>query len=113
MSASSAHDPEWQAIVAMTHAIAGGIHTEDNSGTLQNQLNRRNEKIRDYFADIDRHSERLHGIKQRIADLLSLEQRIIRSCRSRQAEALHELGVARRAEQGLKAYSANQATVTG
>lgn len=107
MDAHLPPDPAWDAIVALTHDIINQVHTQDNNSLLA-QLDTRNQKIRDYFHTIRLHSERLDGIEQRIADLLSLDERIISTCRALQSEAMLQLNSARRAERGVREYTASQ-----
>lgn len=107
MNATSSPDADWNAIVGLTQSIVSQVHQQDNS-TLLAQLDTRNQKIRNYFHAIEQHHERLTGIEQRIADLLALDERIISSCRALQSEVMAQLSSARRAEQGIKEYTASQ-----
>lgn len=107
MDANLSPDPAWDTIVALTHSIVNQVHNQDNSSLLA-QLDTRNQKIRDYFHTIQQHSERLDGIEQRITDLLSLDERIISTCRALQSEVMLQLSSARRAERGIKEYTASQ-----
>ncbi len=107
MDATRSPDPAWDAIVAITQNIISQVHEQDNTSLLA-QLDTRNQQIRDYFHTIKQYSERLEGIEQRITDLLALDERIISTCRALQCEVMLQLNSARRAEHGVKEYSASQ-----
>lgn len=107
MDANRAPDPAWDAIVAITHNIISQVHEQDDTSLLA-QLDTRNQKIRNYFHTIKQHSERLKDIEQRITDLLALDERIISTCRALQSEVMLQLNSARRADRGVKEYTASQ-----
>ncbi len=107
MDATHSPDPAWDAIVNLTQNIISQVHKQDNSA-LMAQLDTRNQKIRDYFHTVKQRSERLEGIEQRITDLLAMDERIISTCRALQSEVMLQLNSARRADRGIKEYTASQ-----
>lgn len=94
----------WSSIERQTSELMEQIELSD-AEDLQRLLRRRQEELEAFFHELEYSSDQLHGIENRIAELLRHDSSMIDACLQQQSSLLDQSKRLRKSREGTDAYS--------